>query len=513
MRRHTVLTALTGLSLALAGCSGPGVAPGPGGSAPAGANPDATLVVGITTDPNNLNPWKATQFQSVHVLETMYSSLTAFDKDLKVVPALAESWTTSADGKTVTLKLRSGVTFADGSAFDSADVKFSLDKVKDKATAAVAAASLASVTQVTAKDPSTVELALSAPDAALPSNLASLNLAILPSEATEETFTSKPNGTGAFSYVSRTPNQSLTVQRNPKYWGEPAKAAKVEFRVIPEEAAIVSAVQSGNVHIAGLKDPLIAKNAAAAKVEVLRTPQLSYHVLQLNATRGALTDLNVRLAIQCGIDRQQVLDTAALGEGEVTGPNTSPLFKSDPQARPCPTRDVARAKEYLAQAGRPQVTIKTIVSTGEYATSVNEAQNLKAQLGEVGITLELETLESGAYVTKWVAADFEAAVALNGGRPDPDGAYSRYFTSQGNLNKVAGYSSPTLDNLFAQGRTTTDEQARKEIYRSVDAELENNAVWVWLFTGYGYTVTGKGVTGFVPNPTGSFRSLSTTAVS
>ena len=113
------------------------------------------------------------------------------------------------------------------------------------------------------------------------------------------------------------------------------------------------------------------------------------------------------------------------------------------------------------------MTIKTIVSQGEYATSVNEAQNLKAQLAEAKITLDLQVLESGAYVDRWVAADFDAAVALNGGRPDPDGMYGRYFTSTGNLNKVAGYSSPELDALFAQGKTTSDTAARKQIYTRV----------------------------------------------
>ena len=118
------------------------------------------------------------------------------------------------------------------------------------------------------------------------------------------------------------------------------------------------------------------------------------------------------------------------------------------------------------------MTIKTIVSQGEYATSVNEAQNLKAQLAEAKINLDLQVLESGAYVDRWVAADFDAAVALNGGRPDPDGMYGRYFTSTGNLNKVAGYSSRSLDALFAQGKTTSDTAARKQIYTQMSDPRE-----------------------------------------
>ena len=222
----------------------------------------------------------------------------------------------------------------------------------------------------------------------------------------------------------------------------------------------------------------------------------------------------MRLAIQCAIDRKQVLDTAALGEGEVTGPVTSPAYKSDPSSRPCPNRDLAKAADYLAKAGKSSVTIKTIVSQGEYATSVNEAQNLKAQLAEAKINLDLQVLESGAYVDRWVAADFDAAVALNGGRPDPDGMYGRYFTSTGNLNKVAGYSSPELDALFAQGKATSDTAARKaDLRRRCPTQLEDNAAWIWMFTSYTYTVTTPGVQGFVPMANGSLQYLRTTTVS
>ncbi|GAB3707689.1 ABC transporter substrate-binding protein [Mariniluteicoccus flavus] len=496
------------LSAGLTACGGggavdqqPRAAGGAGGAA----------VVGVTTDPDTLFPWKATQFQAVNVIQNLYGTLTEFDQNLKVVPGLAQSWTPSGDGKTLTLKLRTGVKFADGSDFDATDVKSSLDRIKDEKTAAVSRTSLANVSATRIVDPQTIELTLSAPDAALPANLATANMAMLSSDDTEEKLKTQPNGTGPFDFDKRVPSQSITLKKNPAYWGDKAKLDSVEFRVIPDENAIVSAMQAGNVHLAVINDPLVAKNAEGS-LRVAKTPQLNYHALQLHAKKGPLTDLNVRLAIQCAIDRQQVLDTAALGEGEVTGPITSPAFKSDPAARPCPKRDVAKAKDYLQKAGKPAVAVKTIVSQGEYATSVNEAQNLKAQLAEAGIDLQLEVLESGAFVKRWVAADFEAAVALNGGRPDPDGAYGRYFTSNGNLNKVAGYASPTLDELFTRGKASTSEAERKEIYTKVGRELEDNAAWIWLFTGYTYTATTQQVGGFTPMATGGLQSLRTTTV-
>ncbi len=506
------LTATAGLAMAFAlavsGCSATPTASGPASAATGG-----TLVIGVTSDPDTLFPWKATQFQAVNVLQTIYGTLTEFDKDLNVVPGLAESWDISTDGLTLTLHLRKGVTFDDGSAFDSADVKFSLDKIKEEATAAVAAASLASVKSVDATDANTVTLHLATADAGLLANLASVNLAMLSSDDTEATLGKTPNGTGPFKFSERKASQSLTLTRNDAYWGDKTKLDGVEFRVIPDESSIVSAMQSGNVQFAVFDDPLVSQTASSAGLTVAKTPQLSYHVLQLNARKGPLTDVNVRLAMQCAIDRQQVLDTAAQGEGEVTGPITSPAFRSDPASRPCATRDLAKAAEYLAKAGKSDgVTIKAIVSQGEYSTSVNEAQNLKAQLAEAKITLDLDVLESGAYVDKWIAADFEAAIALNGGRPDPDGSYSRYFTSTGNLNKVAGYSSPELDKLFAEGRQTSDLAKRKEIYTQISNNLEDNAAWIWMFTSYTYTASTSKVSGFTPMANSSLQYLRETTL-
>ncbi|MEW1974239.1 ABC transporter substrate-binding protein [Microbacterium profundi] len=506
---YGALTA-TGLALALVitGCSSPSPTPD-ADSGSAGGD----LVLGVTSDPDTLFPWKATQFQAVNVLQNLYGTLTEFDEELNVVPGLAESWDVSEDGLTVTLNLREGVSFADGSTFGSEDVKFSLDAIKDEATAAVAASSLASVASVEATDETTVTLTLSAPDAALPANLAVVNMAMLSSDDTEEALNATPNGTGPFILEDRTPSQSITLAKNDEYWGDTALLDTVEFRVIPDESSIVSAMQSGNVQLAVFDDPLVAQTAEAANVTIEATPQLSYHALQLNATRGDLTDVNVRLAMQCAIDRQQVLETAALGEGEVTGPITSPAYKSDPDSRPCAERDLDKAAEYLDAAGKSDgVTINTIVSQGEYATSVNEAQNLKAQLAEANITLELEVLESGAFVDRWIAADFDAAVALNGGRPDPDGMYGRYFTSTGNLNQVAGYSSPELDELFAEGRQSADPEERKAIYEQVSDHLEDNAAWIWLFTSYSYTATTSDVEGYTPMANGSLQYLRTASI-
>jgi peptide/nickel transport system substrate-binding protein len=476
------------------------------------ATTGGALVVGMVADPDTIFPWKATQFQAFRMLENVYDTLTAFDADLNVVPGLAESWEISADGTVITFDLRDGVQFADGSAFDSADVKYSYEAIQVEENAAVAASTIGGVTSIETPDADTVVLNLATADVGLLANLTTVNLAIVSSDDTEETLSTGTNGTGPFLMESRTAGQNVVLARNPNYWGDPTPLDTLEFRVLPDEAAIAAAMSAGNVQLAVLSDPITAQTISG-DVTVATTPQLSYHALMLNARNGSMGDKNIRLAIQCAIDRQSVLDTALLGEGEVTGPITSPAYLSDPSARPCPVRDLDKAAEYLAASGNADgVEIDAIVAQGLYAGAVEIAQAVAAQLAEANITLNLEVLEGGTYIDRWIAGDFETAIALNGGRPDPDGMYGRYFPSTGNLNQVSGYSSDTMDQLFADGKVESDPAKRKAIYAAVSEELESNAVWVWMFSGYTYTAISDSVTGFVPMTTGSWQYLRTTGL-
>jgi len=96
---------------------------------------------------------------------------------------------------------------------------------------------------------------------------------------------------------------------------------------------------------------------------------------------------------------------------------------------------------------------------------------------------------------------------------DPDTMYTRYFTSGGNLNKVAGYSSASLDALFLQGKATSNPARRLAIYNKITHELENQAAWVWLFAPYDYYISSKKFTGFTPNPNGSMLELRSVTLS
>ena len=470
-----------------------------------------TFVVARTGDVDQLDPQKATAFQTVATLGLVYSRLVALDQDGKVVPDLATKWTTSADGKTVTFTLRSGVTWQDGDPFTAADVKASIARILDEKTAAVARSNLKSITAVDAVGTDQVKLTLSAPSTALLYSLASVNSAILHTkDITAGTIAKTPDGTGPFSWSKWDQGQQVVLTANAKYYGGAPKIGTLQFRVIPAESSIVSGMKAGAFQLGLLSDPTVADNAGtSSKFTLVKQPALAYHALMLNGRKGPLKDLKVRQAIACAVDRDQVVKTAANGDGTVTGPITSPGFQFSPtQGLPCTPGDTAAAKTLLTQAGYPNgFTINTIVETGEYATAVAEGQNLQSQLKAIGITLNLQQLTTDPYVKAWLAGDFDAAVALNGGSYDPFLMYGRYYTTGGSLSIPAGLDSPTLAALLVKGNTSTSDTERQSIYQNLQQELLKESPWIWMFRSDDYYLVGSAATAFKPRADGLLTSL------
>jgi peptide/nickel transport system substrate-binding protein len=229
----------------------------------------------------------------------------------------------------------------------------------------------------------------------------------------------------------------------------------------------------------------------------------------LNGSKGPLADVRVRQAISCAVNRDEVIKTAANGDGKVTGPITSPAFSySATDGLPCKPGDTNAAKKLLADAGYGSgFTLNTIVETGEYATAVGEAQNLQSQLGKVGVSLALQQLTTAPYVKAWLAADYDAAVALNGGSYDPYLMYGRYFTTGGSLAKPGGIVSQELNDLLVKGNTTSDDGQRQDTYAQLQKQLLKESPWVWLFRGDDYYAQSTKAQSVSPRPDQLLTSL------
>jgi peptide/nickel transport system substrate-binding protein len=467
------------------------------------------LVMARAADATGLDPHTQTAFASFRLLELIYEPLVQLDADLAVVPGLAESWTFGEDGLSITFALRQGVKFHNGADMTSADVAASFARILDEATSASARANYLSIASIDTPDDYTVVFNLSQPDAPLLAALATTNAAVVDTADIESGDVSTvANGTGPFMLTTFTPDVETMLTSNADWWGGAPAIDGIDIRIIPSEASILASLRAGEIDFALLNDPLIATLLIGDPEVILNAaPAISYHVLQLRAAIEPLDNLMVRQAISCAIDRQEVLDTASLGEGEVTGPLTMAAFKLPTSDLFCYEKDLAKAQQLMADSGVEPFTLKVIAANAEPPTALAEAQSIQAQLADIGITVEIESLELGVYVDRWLAGDFEAAVALNGGRPDPYTMYARYWPSTGNLNNVAGYVDPVMDDLFARGRTETDPQARYEIFAEFQTYITEQAPWVWLYVGYEYTAQQPYVTGFVPYSTDSLISL------
>lgn len=469
------------------------------------------LIMARAADTTGLDPHTQTAFASARLLELIYEPLVLLDADLNLIPGLAESWEFSDDATQLTFTLRQGVKFHDGSDFTSEDVKASFERILDEATGAATRANLASIESIDTPDDYTVVLNLNTADVPLASALTTFNAVILSSDVIANGDpTTDVIGTGPFKLESWVPEEKTILSANPDWWGEGPFVDGIEMRVIPDEASILAALRAGEIDFALLNDPLVATLLIDDPNIVLnRAPAIAYHVLQLNAARPPLDILEVRQAISCAVDRQAVLDTAALGEGEVTGPLTIPAYKLPLEEFFCYEQDLDKARELMAQAGLEDgFTLKVIAANAEPPTALAEAQTIQAQLAEIGIEVEIEPLELSVYVDRWLAADFDATVALNGGRPDPYTMYARYWVKGGNLSTVAGYGDDTLDQLMAAGRAATDPAERFEIFSDFQRHLVEMAPWIWLYTEYEYTAQQPYVQGFIPMPTDSLYALS-----
>ena len=472
-----------------------------------------TLIAARAADMKGLDPHKQTAFSSFRMLELMYDTLFTFDKDLKVVPNLAEGWKFSDDGVSLTVTLRKNVKFHDGAPMTAADVKFSFERILDEKTAAAARSTFSSIDSMTTPDDNTIVFKLKSANGSLPAAMTGLNSAIVSKKFIDGGGDPAKTvvGTGAFKLDSWEPDKTLKLVANKDFWlpGLP-RMAGIEFRTIPDEASILAGLRAKTFDWALINDPRIAIRASAGSgvgLSISRAPALAYHVLQLNASKPTFADVRVRQAIACAIDRQEVLDVASLGEGEVTAPATPPFFRAPLKDLFCYQKDEAKAQKLLADAGNPKVKFKVIAASDEPPTAVAEAQNIQAQLKKIGVEMEIESLELGVYVKRWLDADFDAAVALNGGNPDPDIMFFRYWHNTGNLNKVAAYKDADIDKLLEQGRVTSDPAKRKEIYDNVQKRLAEAAPWVWLYVGYEYRIMQPTVKGFTPLPNGSLIYL------
>ena len=472
----------------------------------------STLIIARAEDVTGLDPHKQSTPSSLRAIELLYDPLFTFDPDLKIAPNLAEAWKWSDDGKTLTITLRKNVRFHNGDALTADDVKYSLERILDDKTLAAMRVFFADIDKIEATDANTVTIRLKRVNAAILAAMAQPNAAIVSKKfvTTGGSFNKESAGTGMFKLVKWDPGRALTLAANKDFWmpGLP-RLDGVEFRTVADDTAVLAGLRAKTFDFGLISDLRVAVRAGAGNspLTITRASALGYHVLMLNSSRRAFSDVRVRQAIACAIDRQEVLDMAASGEGEVTGPATPPYYRANLADLFCYQKNWEKARQLLTDAGRATGLRFKLMLPNDDPIFAAEAQNIQIQLRKAGVETDLEILEPGVFNDRWYKADFDAALTAPNGYPDPDVMLAPYWQSSGNINRIANYRDPELDKLLDQGRATVDPEKRKPIYDQIQKKLTEAAPWVWLYSGFEYRVMQPYVKNFAPLPNGALLSL------
>src|SRR5438046_4654253 len=324
------------------------------------------------------------------------------DENLGVQPDLAESVpTTSADGKTVTVKLRTGVKFHNGDPLTSADVKYTFDRILDTKTAAASRSFFTDVDTITAPDPTTVIFNLKNPNAALVAYMAHPNTGIVSKKIGEANadLSKKETaiGSGPFKLVEWVPDNYMRFEANKDYYvsGQPYLDG-IRINVVPDESNLAAALRTKAADMAIVTDAKVARTLRNESTIALDAkPSLSYNLLFLNTKRAPLSNVKVRQAIAYAIDRKAIIDAVAFGEGEQTGPIAPALtnYALPTSQYPLYTRDVIKAKQLLQDANVGPIEFTMLTQTTEPAYAKDIAQPVQAQPAERGLPPKVETTE------------------------------------------------------------------------------------------------------------------------
>jgi peptide/nickel transport system substrate-binding protein len=464
--------------------------PPPSTPTPAPTPSQATLRVGWSSEPDTMNPLTTYSTEAQEVLQLVYDRLLGYGTDLRPQPELASDYTYSADGRSITFTLRSGVSWSDGQPFTADDVTFTYRLIHDQKLGQYAQW-LTHLKSAEAPSPTSVTLTFDSPQAFDPA----LTIPILPKHvwgsmdaAAITKFTNDaPVGTGPFRFVSWKNGETLTLARNDSFWGTPPIAAGIIFVLYANEDVMAQALKRGDVDVLTEVPPTIWDGLQGAEgVKALSLPSFSFHHIGINVSAAAdskgnplLKDRAVRQALSNALDRNQLVQLALAGHGSA-GSTLIPKGLTDwhyepgqdevMNANPAKAMSLLDAAGYTDRNGdgvredangkQLEFRLIAIESTG---VDVRAAQLFRDAAAAVGIKLDLTTLDENALGKRvYETTDWDIFVwGWDSSVPDPDYMLGVPLCSQIGGNNDIYYCSKEYDALYDQQATTVDQAARK----------------------------------------------------
>lgn len=491
------------------------IAPASGGAASAGGGgpkKGGTLKVALDSDIIGIDPHGASAGVDRNVYTAIYNGLIAPDKNLTIVPDLAESWTTP-DSRTYVFKLRANVKFHDGTVCDAAAVKRNFDWILDPANASARRPEIVDIEQVSVDDPLTVRISLKGPFAPFLSIISDRAGYIVSPTARDKfgkDYPRNPVGTGPFQFVEWIKDDHATFKRFDGYF-EPnlPQLDQIIYRPIPDLTVALTELKTGNVDFLYRIDPKDVPDIKdTPNLVYLEGPGVGYQGLWVNTAKGPLASKALRQAVNLAVDREALLAVAYFGIGQIAQGPIPPSSWAYDASVPSVKRDVAAARQKLAEGGQPGGF--KIVLKAQSSSPLQEkiSQLVQAQLAEAGIQVEIQTVEFGALLKVGEQGDFDVLSLGWSGRIDPDGNIQPIFESKGAFN-YGKYSSQAVDDAIAGERAAGDQATRKQILLQLQKTINDDAAYVFTYFQPTNFAATTAVQGFDLTPDGLMRFKAT----
>jgi peptide/nickel transport system substrate-binding protein len=461
-----------------AGTARPG-SPAAGGTPAASAFPLGKAggnLVTIAADPTSLDPHTGQGGGDHQFFWTMHDNLVNYDQQGNLDPSqsLAQSWEI-VGGTQITFKLRSGIKFTDGTAFDAAAVKFNIDRNLDPATKSAAFAQMSTIDSVQVVDPTTVVFKLKEPNAALLTNLGDRGGAIISPTAAQKfgkDYGRNPVGTGPFVLKEWVQSDHLTVSKNPNYWAKDSAGTtypyldSVRWNVVPDPTVALANLDAGTVDVYVLSPSAVDNISKNSKYQVTSVKGGGWSGVYVNQALAPLDDVHFRRALGRSIDKAAILQAVFFGKGVLgIGPLGASSWAFNTSLKGLDF-DLTAAKQELAQSKNPngaKVEIITINSD----IYPQHTELWKQMASKIGIDLTITPLVTAELTNRdYVVKDAPLNLAGFSARVDPDGMTADVLGSQGFYNP-GHQPNAQLDDLIAKARQTYDQTERKKLYDQV----------------------------------------------
>ena len=463
------------------------------------AAPAQTLRMGLAEDPDILDPTLARTFVGRLVFAALCDKLFDIDEKLAIVPQLATGYEWSADGKALTLKLRTDVTFHDGEKMDAAAVKFNLERHKTM-PGSNRSGELRPVTTIDVVDPATVRLNLTAPFTPLVAILtdrAGMMVSPKAAQAGGANFGTKPVCSGPFRMVERVAQDRIVFEKYANYWNKSAiHLDKIIFTPVPDSTVRLANLRAGQFDFIERVNPSDMEGLKKdSKLKIARITEIGYQGITINVGKSEQSqknplgkDARVREAFELSLDRQGLAQVVMDNEAQVGNQWVAPGNTYYAKNMPIPKRNIERARALLKEAGVPNPSFTLMTPTTSDAQRL--ALVIQAMSRDAGFDVKIQSTEFATSLNLADKGEFDAYILAWSGRPDPDGNLYSFHACKQPLN-YAGYCSTETDELLNKSRTLRDPAERKKVFEQIAAKvIKDRPVvylyhrnWLWAYNG------------------------------